>query len=519
MKTATVLLALGCILLIGFPAAFAQEVGDYQSNGSGGGFWSTAATWQTFNGSTWTPAGSPPTGTQFITVQSLDSVYIDVPVSIADTLRNRGKLGGTTSLTIGSTGTFQHDEDGGSLPRATWSTGSTLLMTGNTGLGCDNRNQSYFNVAFDTPGLLSNLNMGWDSVTIGGNIYVINTGSARWQMAAPTAGDSAIFSVMGDIIVTGGQFSSNGTSNANTKIVVNQYGSIIVTGGNLSVSRGSQGSGTGSTRWYLHEGNFSMSNGTTQNSNPTNARFVFDKAGTQTLTLGAGNTLTALPIEVSSVTTFDMGVNMLRGSGMFMLDPGATLVTANTGGLDSAISITGTLTLSTESNYTFNGTDPQVTGVNMPTTVADLTIDNPTTVTLTQHTTINDTLHLKAGVFNVGAVGYSLGPNGFVAFEGGSITTVESNGDGIPAVFFVEQNYPNPFNPSTTIRYGLPASSTVSIKVFSLVGQEVATLFDGRLGAGVHTVSFDGAGLASGVYFCRIAAGPEVAVRRMVLMK
>jgi hypothetical protein len=337
-------------------------------------------------------------------------------------------------------------------------------------------------------------------------------------MTAPAGGDSSLITILGDIIVTGGAFSSNGTSNANTKITVHQYGDIVVTGGNLSVSRGSQGSGTGSTRWHLHQGNFSMTNGTTQNSNPTNAWFVFDKPGEQLLTLGAGNTLTALPIVVSNGTTLNGGTSEIRGSGLFTLNAGATLATANEGGVDSAVSITGTLNLSSDANYTFNGTVDQVTGLSMPATVADITISNPTRVRLSQHTTINDTLHLRAGMFDVGA-GFTLGPNGVVSNEGGTLVSVEETPGEVPPSFFVDQNYPNPFNPTTTIRFGLPEASVVSVKIFNILGQEVEHLFGGQLGAGTYHVEIDAARLVSGVYFCRVEAGSNVDVKRLSLVK
>jgi hypothetical protein len=518
MKRVSPRLTALCALLLASAAAFAQSTGDYASNGVGGGDWSAASTWQTFNGSSWTPASAPPTGSESITVQSGDSIYINTAVTISGILENQGKLGGAPNLTIGATGTFKHAQDGGSLPRGTWSDGSTLLMTGPTGVTPDNRNQAFYNVTFNTPGLLSNLNMGWDSVAIRGTITVINTGSARWQMTAPTAGDSSIFSLMGDIIVTGGAFTSNGTSNANTKIVIHHYGNIVATGGNISVSRGSQGSGSGSTRWYLHEGNFSMTNATTQNSNPSNAWFVFDKQGTQTLTLGEGNTLTSLPIEVAGGTTLDMGMSKVRGSGIFRLLTGATMATALPEGIDSAVSITGNLTLPADANYTFNGTTAQVTGITLPATVADLTIDNPAGVRLSQFTTINDTLHLKAGAFDAG-IGYALGPSGVISYEGGTITGVDETPSGVPASFFVDQNFPNPFNPSTTIRYGIPSAAPVVIRIYDMLGREVATLFEGQLDAGVHTAVWDAANAASGVYLCRVGAGTSTAVMRMTLVR
>ena len=75
-----------------------------------------------------------------------------------------------------------------------------------------------------------------------------------------------------------------------------------------------------------------------------------------------------------------------------------------------------------------------------------------------------------------------------------------------PDEFFLGQNFPNPFNPSTTIDYHLAADSHVTLKVFDVLGREVATLADNKEGAGDHAVDFDGSGFASGVYFYRLQA-------------
>jgi hypothetical protein len=88
-----------------------------------------------------------------------------------------------------------------------------------------------------------------------------------------------------------------------------------------------------------------------------------------------------------------------------------------------------------------------------------------------------------------------------------------------PAEFALEQNFPNPFNPATRITYTLPAEGRVSLKVFDLLGREVATLTEGVQPAGTHTVLFDGSSLASGMYLYRLEADGRTAVRRMILTK
>jgi hypothetical protein len=81
------------------------------------------------------------------------------------------------------------------------------------------------------------------------------------------------------------------------------------------------------------------------------------------------------------------------------------------------------------------------------------------------------------------------------------------------------QNYTNPFNPTTTIRYGLPNRSHVTLAVFNTLGQQVAILQNGEQDAGFHEVQFDGSKLASGVYFYRLQAGEFVHTSKMLLMK
>jgi hypothetical protein len=89
----------------------------------------------------------------------------------------------------------------------------------------------------------------------------------------------------------------------------------------------------------------------------------------------------------------------------------------------------------------------------------------------------------------------------------------------VPVGLELHQNYPNPFNPSTTIRYGLPERSHVTLSVFNTLGQVVAVLEDGERGPGYHEVKFDGTGLSSGVYIYRMSTGTNVQAKKLLLLR
>jgi hypothetical protein len=100
----------------------------------------------------------------------------------------------------------------------------------------------------------------------------------------------------------------------------------------------------------------------------------------------------------------------------------------------------------------------------------------------------------------------------------GQVVSVDEISE-IPRRYALGQNYPNPFNPSTTIRYGLPNRSNVTLTVYNTLGQQVAQLVNGEVEAGYHEVKFEASGLSSGVYFYRLQAGSFVETRKFILMK
>ncbi|MFZ2866177.1 MAG: T9SS type A sorting domain-containing protein [Ignavibacteriaceae bacterium] len=89
----------------------------------------------------------------------------------------------------------------------------------------------------------------------------------------------------------------------------------------------------------------------------------------------------------------------------------------------------------------------------------------------------------------------------------------------LPAEFSVKQNYPNPFNPVTSIQYTIASKQFVTLKVYDILGNEVAKLVDEFKPAGSYEVNFDASGLSSGVYFYKITSGKFIETRKMLLMK
>lgn len=105
-----------------------------------------------------------------------------------------------------------------------------------------------------------------------------------------------------------------------------------------------------------------------------------------------------------------------------------------------------------------------------------------------------------------------------VRAEGQAVDADEPN-PLLPQVYSLSQNFPNPFNPTTEIEFGLPIESDVKLTVYNIVGEEVATLVNGSLSAGMHRVEFDAANLTTGVYFYRLEANDFTTIRKMMLMK
>jgi len=144
------------------------------------------------------------------------------------------------------------------------------------------------------------------------------------------------------------------------------------------------------------------------------------------------------------------------------------------------------------------------------------TINLPQTIELDP---IWDSDSLSVVVFVQSVNAKTVNQSATIGYDELTITNIE-NENISPSEFILNQNYPNPFNPSTVISYYLPVSSNVSLRVYDLLGREVATLVDEYKPAGIYEVEFFAkGGSASGVYFYKLQAGSFIQTKKMLLLK
>ncbi len=99
------------------------------------------------------------------------------------------------------------------------------------------------------------------------------------------------------------------------------------------------------------------------------------------------------------------------------------------------------------------------------------------------------------------------------------VTDVKDISQTIPGTFNLMQNYPNPFNPSTTISFSLPSKSFVSLKIFDVIGNEIATIVNQELSAGNYTKQWNAENMSSGVYYYQLKAGNFSETKKLVLLR
>jgi Secretion system C-terminal sorting domain len=533
MRTKNTFYVLACLILFLSGIIFPQATGDFRSNGQGK--WNAAGTWQTYNGSAWVNASAAPTGTENITIQTSDSVDVNIPVTITGRIIGMGgKLGNSlANLTFGNNGIYEHAVNAKSVPSAIWGTGSTCLFSAVVDTMPSNNRQNYYNFSWNCPSYgTSALNLGWGGNTIGGNLNIIkgNTSKTYLRLTASNIGNQApganVITINGDINIldTTSALTSTGSSGQDT-IEIHVNGNIT-SNGNFNVANGSGAMCT----WFI-SGDLKIQDGLmTTNSNVTTLPDSVIFVGTSKQTFYKADSLGSIS-NVQFATRpgaiVDLVSTSIGGSATtFTQASGSTLMTSHNRGISGNLSMQGSIKLPVDGNYQYNGIVSQIDSL-LPATVNNLYINNPDTVSIIKPTTVNGVLTLKQGILNNSVNAIIIGSTGSVVYAGGhAAVPIQGWPEGIkegavtPRVFKLYNNYPNPFNPSTQIRFSVPKDGFTSLKVMNILGQEVATLFEGNAKSGnILEVTFNAKNLSSGIYFARLEQEGKISIQKMNLIK
>ena len=441
--------------------AFAFAAGEYRSKSTGN--WNAISTWETYNGSSWVNASATPTSADnIITIQSAHLITVTANVTADQVVINgngqininngvvltiangagididlSGKLSNAGSLTfnagvtmsVQSGGTYEHNQNTGNIPLATWNTGSTCALTGVTVTLPANISQSFYNLTYNCPNQTSVENTGANLTTVNGDFNIISTGTGALRFGPSnlftfnvggnmnqtggnlylTGSNNPTFNISGNFNFSGGfcAFTDASNSSGNGTPVMNVYGNFNFSGGTIEMSQfasNTSGKGIGTMNLY---GNYNQTGGTLSESANTLAasgygKINFAKSGTQIFYRNSGTIINTIHFTVNSGSILDMGISYPTGNGTFTVVAGGALIMAAPEGITQTsllgnVQVTGTRTFSTSANYTYNASSAQVTGDGLPATVNNLTGDNNSNVTLTNTVSVSGILSLTNG--------------------------------------------------------------------------------------------------------------------------
>ena len=235
------------------------------------------------------------------------------------------------------------------------------------------------------------------------------------------------------------------------------------------------------------------------------------------VTTNGGTSWSGYPISVTGTFTSGVAFNNNKTNGLGIssasypnisrtTNGGVNWTTASTGG-------TGTSTLNVL--RWAPGTDICYLATSLGIMV---TTNNGTSFSNMTTSSITGFMDISIQVVSGNIVGYAVANDGSVVRLSSPVAIDPANTT-TPSTFALEQNYPNPFNPSTTIKYSVPVSGNVSIKVYNSIGVEVMTVVNGNHVAGNYVENVDLSGLSSGIYFYTLTSGDFKDTKKMMLVK
>lgn len=229
-------------------------------------------------------------------------------------------------------------------------------------------------------------------------------------------------------------------------------------------------------------------------------------------------------ISLPFVQTYSQDIEILRGDSVVYGNPGdlelvlyAEIV--NTSSLNQTVFL-----IRTENNLPQNWTSSLCFDINCYPPTQDTVY---TTEVFPPNDTVEASVHFYPDTIQSGTghvqikIGTTHNPNQVTILNLTASTEPSAVKDPIHSVkeFKLNQNFPNPFNPTTTISFTVPKRSDVSLKVYNIIGQEIATLVNGEKNTGTYSINFNAEELPSGIYFYKITAGEFSSVRKMMLLK
>ncbi|MBS1917589.1 MAG: T9SS type A sorting domain-containing protein [Bacteroidetes bacterium] len=394
-------------------------------------------------------------------------------------VNNGGSITSNASnLIFANGGVYNHAIDGGTIPTATWNTGSTCEITGNSGSAPTGLNPTggFANFTWNSPGQsgTDNVSLAGALKTINGNFSIISTGSGTLRLL--NSGNGGTLSVGGNFSQTGGIFYIVGSGGNNTTETLEITGDFSITGGILRINGAT--TGNSNTATINIGGNFGFTGGTIAETanNAYTSTIHFDGSGTQTYSDG-GSLSGTINFVVDNGATLQMGTGATPAvisngsSGTFTLSSGASLGVTSTAGISATggttgnIQVTGTRTFNTGCTYIYEGISAQITGSGLPVSVTNLYIQtaNSSNVSLTNTLTVTGSLRLISGT--VDASTNSLTMNTGSTISGGSsssyVVTGNGSGNGGLTINSVSNSSSKLF-PIGTLNYYLPATVSPS---------------------------------------------------------
>ena len=328
------------------------------------------------------------------TGRTFDANNGNVITTVNGTIENSGTVAGNTDrLSFANGSNYIHARAGGNIPNATWSISSTCRITGITNADPGNDNQAFGNLVYDCPNMSgATRNLGGGGLSIGGNLEIINTGSAVLKLNVNN------LVVGGDLAISGGILRIG--DNTNRTIAVS--GSVSISGGIVEMSTGNNAADRGILNVA---GNFSQTGGTITET--STGRGVVNFAGntTQTFNKSAAGIISGnIDYTINSGATVDFGESVLNGTtGSFTLGDNSRIITDHVNGISNigntgTIQVTGLRTFSSNADYEFNGAATDIFTTTNDPQVRNFIVNSAAgNINLSRSMTVNGMLTLIAG--------------------------------------------------------------------------------------------------------------------------